>query len=232
MTLQPTDTAGTRTPVAMRSNRLHWFAGRTHEVLDDLGEVPTWSMSLRERAETVGELASLRSRIDARMAALVAEADRVNIAADAGATNTAAWLRGHAKLTGAEAAREVKRAVGLDRHATTMAALAAGTISTSQGTEIVTAVEALPAEVADQAAAGEAHLLGCAAEHDAKALRALGKHLVEVIAPDRADALIAAQLAREEAEAAKTAYLRTWTDGVSRYGRFKIPELPAACSTR
>ena len=48
----------------------------------------------------------------------------------------------------------------------------------------------------------------------------------------QADALIARQLEREEAEAHKTCFLKTWSDGHgSTYGRFKIPDLPAAILT-
>ena len=94
------------------------------------------------------------------------------------------------------------------------------------------AVDALPPEVVDRAPDAEAHLLSLADRHDARALRALGRHLLEVIAPDQADALIARQLDREEAEAHKTCYLNTWSDGHgSTYGRFKIPHLTGAILT-
>jgi hypothetical protein len=44
--------------------------------------------------------------------------------------------------------------------------------------------------------------------------------------------LIARHLEREEAEARKTCFLKTWSDGHgSTYGRFKIPDLPAAILT-
>ena len=47
-----------------------------------------------------------------------------------------------------------------------------------------------------------------------------------MVAPDQADALIARHLEREEAEARKTCFLKTWSDGHgSTYGRFKIPDL-------
>ncbi len=45
-----------RTPVPLRRNQVHWFAGRTHEVLDELGQLATWAMTPHERGETVAEL--------------------------------------------------------------------------------------------------------------------------------------------------------------------------------
>ncbi len=110
----------------------------------------------------------------------------------------------------------------------TVTALAAGGVHTAQAEVIVAAVDALPAEVADQREEAEAHLLALAADHDSTALRALGRYLLEVIAPEQADALIARRLEAQEAEARRAAYLRTWSDGQgSRCGRFKVPEAVA-----
>ena len=218
-----------RTPVTARSHRVHWFAGRTHDVLDDLGAAPVWALSVAERRETIAELVALKDRIDALMLEVVAEADRSDDATAGGAVNTAALVRSATRLTGPESSRLVRTARTLESHDLVREALAAGEIRVQQATVIGAAVDALPEEVADRRGAATSHLLAEAATHDAKALRALGKYLLEVVAPDRADALIAAQLEREEAEAARTAYVKTWSDGQgSRHGRFKIPELHAA----
>ena len=113
-----------------------------------------------------------------------------------------------------------------------MPALAEGVIHTEQATAIAAAVDALPAELADRAPQAEAHLLSLANRHDARALRALGRHLLEVVAPDQADVLIARHLDREEAEARTTSFLKTWSDGHgSVYGRFKVPDLTGAILT-
>jgi hypothetical protein len=223
-TTQQVDTECSRTPVPLRGNRLHWFAGRTHQVLDELGQPGTWAMTSRALGETVAELVTLRARIDAQLFAVLADADRADVAAEAGAVSTAAWVRGLTGLTGAEASRLVRQAVAVEGHQQTMGALADGSIHTAQAEAIVAAVDGLPEEVADQRAEAEAHLLGLTGEHDAKALRALGRHRLEVVAPDRADVLIARQLEAQEAEARRTTFLRTWRDGDgSLHGRFKIP---------
>ena len=70
--------------------------------------------------------------------------------------------------------------------------MAAGRVNLAQGRAIVASLERLPrtgqfAVSAEQRAAAEAHLVELAAEHDAKALRILGRRVFEVIAPDLAE---------------------------------------------
>ena len=226
MTTQPIDAEGFRTPVRLRRNRLHWFAGRTHEVLDGLGEPATWALTPGERGETVAELLALRSRMELGWCA----GGRGRPGRDAAQVGRptprlAAW-RGQRDRCGGDAGG----APGTGRwpDTATHTALAQGMINTAQAVVVVEAVAALPEEVADQTEAAEAHLLECAGEHDAKALRALGAHLVEVVAPDRADELIAARLEREEAEARQHAFFRSWSDGHgSRLFKGRLPELHA-----
>ena len=189
-------------------------------------------MTPHEHGETIAELLALRSRIDAHLFAVLADADRGDVAASAGATSTAAWVRAATGVTGAEATRLVRQARTIESHPATHTALAQGEIHTEQATVIVAAVDALPAEVADRAPDAETHLLALAEQHDARALRGLGRQLLEVLAPDQADALIARHLDREETEARKTCFLKTWSDGHgSTYGRFKIPDLTGAILT-
>jgi len=57
-----------RTPVPLRRNRLHWFTGRTHEVLDEPGQPASWATTTPERGETVAELVALQARVQAQPA--------------------------------------------------------------------------------------------------------------------------------------------------------------------
>ena len=202
-----------RTPVGLRSHRVHWFAGRTHEVLDDLAASPAWALTPAQRRETIAELIALKDRLDAVLGEVVAAADHADDAAVQGAVNTAALVRGATRVTGAEASRLVRDAQVLRDHDRVRDALASGAIRREQAVVIAAAVDALPDEVADRRDQAEQHLLECAREHDAKALRGLGRYLLEVVAPDRADELIARALEREEAEARRSTYLKTWSDG-------------------
>src|SRR5689334_944906 len=133
-----------------RSHRLHWFAGRTHQVLDDLGDPAVWAMNAAERAETLTELLALRARIDAHVLAVIAEADQAGDASAAGATTTAGWLRAMTRVTGAQASRLVKDATALESHDQVAVALREGSIHRDQATVITQAVDALPEEVSDR----------------------------------------------------------------------------------
>jgi hypothetical protein len=72
-------------------------------------------------------------------------------------------------------------------------------------------------------------LLDQAADHDAKALRILGKRIYAVVDPAAADAHEAEQLEREEQDAEAAATFRMHDDGHGKTrGRFTIPTAYAA----
>jgi hypothetical protein len=105
----------------------------------------------------------------------------------------------------------------------------------SRARVIVQAVEAIPTKVrtpdgevraVDRALRQKArdHLLVAATEHDAKALRRLGKRILDVVAPELGEAQEAAALAAEEARAHAAAELFLIDDGAGRcHGRFTVP---------
>ena len=71
--------------------------------------------------------------------------------------------------------------------------MAAGRVNLAQARAIVASLDRLPrtgqfAVSAEQRAAAETHLVALAEDHDAKALRILGRRIFEVIAPDLAEA--------------------------------------------
>ena len=101
---------------------------------------------------------------------------------------------------------------------------------TDQASVIVAAVDALPADVQDWVPpAATEFLLTQAAEHDAKALRVLGRRLLEVIDPAAADAEEARRLAAEEAHARAIASFTMTDDGNGTcHGRFTVPSLHGA----
>ena len=214
------------TPVdTQRRHPLLAFTGRLHQVLDQLGEPATWTLTDDEVALAVTELAAAVPRLQAHLLRLLAEVDRSDLATRTGAVNTAAWLRGLTRITGPEASRLVKQGRGLEEHDATRAALGQGEIQLAQAVEVIGRRPGAPGR-------GRRHprtrpSSTCSRRPPSTTPRRCGcsgKHLLEVVAPDRADELIARQLEREEAEARRTAYLSTWEDGHgSLYGRFKIP---------
>ncbi len=110
-------------------------------------------------------------------------------------------------------------------------ALAEGLLLVDQAEVIVGAVAALPDELADDELRRQAQdtLLSYAAEHDAKALRILGKRILEVVAPEIGEAHEARVLEQEEREAEAAAVFRMTDDGHGKaHGRFTIPSAQAA----
>src|SRR4029077_21201728 len=80
---------------------------------------------------------------------------------------------------------------------------------------------ALPVE---HRAKAEAHLIGCAAEHDPIALRRLAHHVLEVVAPEIAEAHELKTLQRQEAHAEEACRFTIADDGHGLcHGRFTLP---------
>ena len=130
--------------------------------------------------------------------------------------------------------RAAHLAAALERHEAVAAALARGDLQTDQARVVVEAVDALPAEVeAWVPSAATRFLLRHAADHDAKALRVLGRRVLEVIDPAAADREEARRLAAEEANARARASFTMADDGHGQsHGRFTIPTLHAAMLRR
>jgi hypothetical protein len=108
--------------------------------------------------------------------------------------------------------------------------LAHGDLRLEQAQVIIRAVKALPEDLdPDLVIKAERHLVTAAQEHDARTLKILGRRLLEVVAPDLADAHEADLLEKEEAKAAQAARLTMTDDGHGKtYGRFTLPTAHAA----
>ncbi|MBI4899764.1 MAG: DUF222 domain-containing protein [Actinobacteria bacterium] len=187
-------------------------------------------MSTSDKAAALTEL----GRAEAQLAEL-----RLRILADAGdlAHETAAKdaAGGLAKMTRTrftDARADLALASALDRDRTFVAsAMRDGSVSLAQAHVIRRAVDALPASVdADTVARAEAHLVAQAAEFGPKELGRIGRRILDVVAPEIAEAAEAARLADQEAHAAQRTRLpmRRLGDGTTRIsGR-----VPDAVATR
>jgi hypothetical protein len=201
-------------------------------MLDQLADASTWSMSDQETRSTLVAWTRLNARMAEVELRVAAHAETHRVGDESGATSTAAWWAHQTKLTRAAAHRDLKLAQALDtdRHEPVRAALAAGEVLVDQAAVIVAAVDALPADAeAWVAPAAGRWLLDHAADHDAKALRVLGKRIYQVIDPAAADAHESQQLEREEHDAEAAAVFRMHDDGHGKsHGRFTIPTEYAA----
>jgi hypothetical protein len=194
--------------------------------LSDLSRTPVWGLSAADTEAALVEATRLITQAEQLRLRLLAHAERVDVGDRVGATSPANWLANETRTTRAAAHRASRLATSLDEaHPAVDEALATAAINVEQATVIVDAVDELPDTIgANTVAEAEAFLLAEAADHDAKALRVLGRRLLEVLDPEAAEAEEARRLAAEEAEARAKASFTMSDDGHGKvHGRFTIP---------
>ena len=196
--------------------------------LESVSGTPLWSMSAAEAGDALVLLTQARSQLDALVMRVLQQASVVGTGVDVGLT-PAAWCAKETRTTRAEAHRMVRLAEALERHEDVASALAAGELRVDQARVIVDAVRALPDDVEAWVRVDATRfLMEKSVEHDAKALRILGRRVLEVVDPAAADAEEARRLAAEEADArARTSFTMVDDGHGSSYGRFTIPTLHA-----
>jgi hypothetical protein len=210
---------------------------RLHGVVSELGEASLGALADADVVRLLDATTAASSRIAREVCRVAAEADLRRLGDSTGARHTHQWWAGRSRHTQADTARltTLGRALEDEVHAKTARALADGALRVEQAWVIVQAVGAIPATVrtpdGETRAVGPAvrdkardHLLAAAAEHDANALRRLGKRILDVVAPELGEAQEAAALAAEEARAHAAAELVLIDDGAGRcHGRFTVP---------
>jgi hypothetical protein len=200
---------------------------RVHAVLDEVAGTPAWSMSQAATAEALVEVSRAEARLVEVRSRLLAHAETVAVAETNASPSVAVWHANATRSTKRESFREVRLAEGLDRYDVVREALGRGDLVAEQASVICTALDELPDDldpsVLEQATKA---LVAFAEVHDAKALRVLGRRILEVVAPEVAEAWEAEQLDREEREAEKSAVFRMREDGHGRIkGSFTVPLL-------
>jgi hypothetical protein len=210
---------------------------RLRGALTDLGEVSLGALAEADVVRLLDATTGASSSLSREVCRVAAEADRRRLGDATGARHTHQWWAGRSRHSHAEAARLTRlgRAFEDDLHAPTGDALAEGRLRVEQARVIVAAVDAVPTSVRtsdgttrmiDPTARVKArdHLIVAADEHDAKALRRLGRRILDVVAPELGEAQEAATLAREEARADAGVALTLIDDGSGRcHGRFTVP---------
>jgi hypothetical protein len=218
---------------AMQTDPIHRVHAAVRHARDDLASVADgrpWSMTAAETAETFDEVEACEAQLRELKSRLLLHAETVEVPAQSGATSVANWVAHRHKLTRREAYRQVRLAKSLETHPLTSAALAEGRVNLEQAEAILRGLGTLPEDLdPDLAIRAEEHLLELAKDFDAKALRNLSRRLLEVIAPDLADAHEAQLLEREERDAAAAARFSIWEDGHGKvHGRFTLDALSGA----
>jgi hypothetical protein len=228
---------------AAPTERLHPVARAVAEAasaLREATEVPLFGLGDSELRDLCRQVTSLASALAAVEGAVLAQAETRDVGAEVGATSTASWLAPETRLTRVEAHRRVRLARDLEELPATAGALADGRVVSEQAPVICDALaqlDAIPADlVADRVldlpalrTHAEQHLLAEAAHHDAKGLRILGRHLLDVVAPEVAEEHERRLLEQEEERTRQMTRLTMTEDGRGCvHGRFTLPALQAA----
>ena len=226
------------TPGAMSpGGRVHPIVGFTAALAGALDRVlvcdPVF-LTVEEKKAVLVDLARQRARLEALELKVLAAGDRDDIGAESGATSTGAWLAHTTLADRAEATARVKLARALDeKHAETAAGLAAGDYSTAHATVITRSLQDLPGDLdPDLVARAEKTMVEEAHHLTPRQLRVVGRHLLEVIAPDLVEEQEKDRLDRQDAAAYANARLtlRSLGDGTTQ-GWFRLPDLHAQLLT-
>lgn len=217
-------TTGTGHPVPAR-------VGALAREVTSLHEASLIGLDAAATRDSLLALSRLRARLDALTLRIAAHAETVQVATDSGATSTGAWWAVATHQNRPAATSLVRLATALqDRWHTLAAGCARGEVSLDQARVIVRALQELPDDLdASQVDLAEKTLTSYAAEHDPAALKILGRRILEVVAPDQADAYEQAKLEAEEARARDTQRLTLTFDGHGKaHLRATLPEAQAA----
>jgi len=197
------------------------IAAVSHQ-LRKFADLPLWTLPAAETDANLTALAALRHQITELELRVAHQADRLDLGAHAGVTDTSSYWANQTRQTKRDAKRRLQLAHALDHdHEPVREAMAAGQVSEEQAVVIVKGVDALPVEHRRDA---EAHLIGLAREHDPVALRRLAHRVLEVVAPEIAEAHELQALQRQEALAEEACRFTIADDGHGLcHGRFTLP---------
>jgi hypothetical protein len=182
-------------------------------------------MSVEEKGAALLGLSSILDRVEEVRLRVLASAD--DVAAQEGARDAAAWLAHHGRRDPGECRRQLRLARALVERAPTAGALRDGGVNLAQAEVVVRALDALPEEI-DTAVrtAAEGRLLEEAARFGPRALRVMGRRILDVVAPEVSEGLEARLLEQEEAWTARRTSITTRRNGDGTTDlRIRVPDL-------
>ncbi len=218
------------TAIAHHPHRVSSAVADVRAALSRVADASLWSMDAAETDASLAGVLAAEAQLAELKARLLSRAHDADLAGQAGATSTANWLAVRSRTTRATAHRAMRLAGFLDTHEVTRSALAGGDVHVEQAEAVARALAELPDDLdPDLAEEAERHLLAEADRFDATALRHLGRHLLEVVDPEAADAHHARLLEAEEREASAAQRLTMWEDSHGKvHGRFTLDALTGA----
>jgi hypothetical protein len=195
--------------------------------LKDVAGVDPAFMGADDKAEALRRLVPLESQVTGlRLRVMAGAGELAERTAD---HSVATWLAAESRTDVRAQMADLKLAQALERRWVRLgAAVGEGAVTVPQARVIAAALDDLPrAEVGEEVLGrAEEALIGYAAEHGPRALRRLGRRILEVAAPDECDVQEAKALEREErhAEAVASLSMHPLGDGTTRLsGRVPDP---------
>ena len=180
-------------------------------------DTPVWSLSDTDLVACLDVVHQAEQALAAVKLHLVRQVESRDLPRVQHAHTCAGWLRTRLRLTSPVTRRVVEAAKAVDERPNLDRALIAGAVNVEQAVVIDECLTGMPAEVGAEAVEkAEAMLIGWAADFDAKGLRLLGARILEHVAPEVAERVEAAALARQEAKAYATRTLSIVPNGDGR----------------
>lgn len=198
------------------------------ESITSVAEVNPTFMSPDQKATALIELARQEARLAELKLRVLAVAD--DLADQSGARDVAAWVADKCRVDPGPARVEARLANSLDRsHLLHSHAVRDGAASIAQAQVITHVLDDLPGDLdPDTLALAEKAMVRYAGDYAPAQLRRLGRHLLDVVAPEIAEAADARRLAEIEAEAERKVRLslRPVGDGTTRLSG-RLPDADA-----
>lgn len=175
--------------------------------LDEVRDVQPTYMSAEDKRAALVELAQLEGRAtELRLRVLAASGE---VGEDSGARDAAAWLSHATRSEPATSRADALLAQRLERRPLVAAAMRDGRVSPAQARVLTAVLEDLPAHLGTQVATDAETTLVAFCEHFRPSeLRRLARRLLEVVAPEIAEAEEAKRLEDEERQALADAFLK------------------------
>ncbi|WP_244928300.1 HNH endonuclease signature motif containing protein [Nocardioides sp. W7] len=194
-------------------------------VLKSVVDVNPAFMATSDKAAALKELVAVEARVAELRLRVTADAG--DVAEESGARDVGAWTAAATRLRRSDCAADLRLALTLADRPVLAAAVREGGVNLDQARAIAVALAELPADVdaavVDQA---EAVLVGYAARFDPVELRRLGRRILDVVAPDIAEARHLADLEASAHQRMRLG-LKSLGDGTTRISGL-IPDASAA----
>ncbi|GAB3857942.1 hypothetical protein GCM10028801_17140 [Nocardioides maradonensis] len=167
------------------------------KALQSVAEMPAEYLRTRDKEAALLTLARVKAEaaeLELRILAAASDVAEEHAARDAGT-----WYAHATHVTATVARAELRFAEALQAHPLTAVAMRAGEVNPAQARVIIRSIDKLSDDVDELTKArAEKHLIQLAGTYDAKDLEVLGTKILEVVAPDQAEAELGKALEREE----------------------------------